>query len=143
MNFFNAACQEAPITDIEFGLCDDKPGERAYTNINNPDSWIARVKNKEGVPVVFTAIDKCVLQDNEYENRGRCDGMLTTSRSLYLVELKDKEPPWQSDALEQLVSTIQFLTENHDISQFKIRKVFGCLSGRAISSGISRPKFQS
>lgn len=126
LNFFNADCQETPRTDLEFGLCDDKPGERAYTKNTDPHSWIATIKNKKGNRVVFTAIDKCVLHDNEYKNRGRCDGMLTTARCLYLVELKDQEPPWQTDALKQLESTIRLLLENHDISQFKIRKVFGC-----------------
>lgn len=126
LNFFNNICQEGPINAPQFGLCDDLPGRPAYTNFDNPDIWIAKVKNSGAVEVVFTAIDKCVIQDNQYPGRGRCDAMLTTSKCLFLVELKDQEPPWQSDALEQLVSTIKFLQDNHNISQFKIRKVFAC-----------------
>jgi hypothetical protein len=34
LNFFNAACQEPPLTDTEFGICDD--GFKAYTNRDNP-----------------------------------------------------------------------------------------------------------
>ncbi|MBK7337466.1 MAG: hypothetical protein IPJ00_15465 [Saprospirales bacterium] len=54
--------------------------------------------------------------------RGRCDGMLTTDTHLYLVELKNLAPPWQSQAIDQLDSTIQFLIDNHDISQYKREK---------------------
>ncbi len=43
-----------------------------------------------------------------------------------MVELKNQEPPWQSHAISQLESTIGFLIENHDISQFKKRKAFAC-----------------
>lgn len=126
LNFFQTSCQEVPITELEFGLCDDRSVAKAYTNFDEQNKWIAIVKNENHVPVVFTAIDKCVLHDHEYIGRGRCDGMLTTTRSLYLVELKDQEPPWRTHALDQLISTIQFLMDNHDISQFKIRKVFAC-----------------
>lgn len=126
LDFFNKACQEGPITESEFGLCDDRPGRPAYVNLDNQDSWIAKVKNDSKQEVVFTAIDKCVLNDQDFPGRGRCDGMLTTSRLLYLVELKEQEPPWQSDALSQLMSTIEFLEENHNISQYKVRKVFAC-----------------
>lgn len=126
LNFFNKNCQEGPIAEQEFGLCDDRPGRPAYTNLDNPDSWIARVKNNSEEGVVFTAIDKCVIQDDQYRGRGRCDAMLTTSKCLYLVELKEQEPPWRTAALEQLVSTIIFLKENHDISQYKNRKIYAC-----------------
>jgi hypothetical protein len=126
MNFFNIACQEAPILADIFGLCDDRLGQPAYTKMDDPDSWVATVQNRSGEAVVFTAIDKCVINDHEFPGRGRCDGMLTTDRILYLVELKDQEPPWQTGALEQLRSTIQFLIENHDITRFSIKKVFAC-----------------
>jgi len=126
LDFFNNKCQEGPISETEFGLCDDRPGKPAYTNIDKPNTWIATVKNNSNEAVVFTAIDKCVIQDNQFPGRGRCDGMLTNSKCLYLVELKEQEPPWQAGALEQLVSTIDFLKENHDISQYKNRKIFAC-----------------
>ncbi len=126
LDFFNSKCQEGPIVEREFGLCDDRLGKPAYTNIDKPNTWIATVKNSSNEGVVFTAIDKCVIQDHQFPGRGRCDGMLTNSKCLYLVELKEQKPPWQSGALEQLVSTIDFLKENHDISQYKNRKVFAC-----------------
>ena len=126
LNFFKADCQYPPIALNLFGLCDNQNGTIAYPDIENPENWIAEVKNDNNLEVVFTAVDKCVLQDNEHIARGRCDGMLTSDNHLYLVELKNQEPPWQAHAIEQLDSTIQFLIENHDISQFKKRKAFAC-----------------
>ena len=124
LDFFQNKCQEPTRKDIEFGLCDDQNGGRAYTDTADKNKWIATVKNDNELSVVFTAIDKCVLQDTEERGRGRCDAMLTTNRHLYLVELKDQVPPWRQHAIEQLESTIQFLKDNHDISQFKLRKAF-------------------
>jgi len=132
LNFFQGKCQESPRRNIEFGLCEDQNGTKAYTDITDSDKWIATVKNENQLELVFTAIDKCVLLDNEFEGRGRCDGMLTSSNLLYLVELKNQEPPWQSDAIGQLESTIQFLLESHDIRQYKKRKAFACNKKRDI-----------
>jgi hypothetical protein len=126
LDFFKQKCQESSRKNIEFGLCDDQNGKVAYSDIADSNKWIATVKNENQQEIVFTAIDKCVLLDNEFRGRGRCDGMLTSSDLLYFVELKNQKPPWQSDAIEQLESTIQFLLENHDISQYKKRKAFAC-----------------
>jgi hypothetical protein len=129
LDFFRADCQYPPIALNTFGLCDCQDGTKAFpdTDVANRDSkWIAEVINVNNLQIVFTAIDKCVLQDYQFNGRGRCDGMLTTTIHLYLVELKNQEPPWQTNAIDQLDSTIQFLTDNHDISQYKKRKVFAC-----------------
>jgi hypothetical protein len=126
IDFFRADCQYPANSAGVFGLCDKQDGTKAYPNTANPDDWIAEVKNERESDIVFTAIDKCVLHDHEYSGRGRCDGMLTTENHLYLVELKNQEPPWQSHAIYQLDSTITFLMNNHDISQYKKRKAFAC-----------------
>ncbi|MDI9364202.1 MAG: hypothetical protein QM541_04565 [Flavobacterium sp.] len=126
LNFFQRKCQEPAINHVVFGLCDDENGGKAYTNTDDTSKWIATVKNESQKQVVFTAIDKCVLLDNEYEGRGRCDAMLTTIDELYLVELKNQSPPWQSHAIEQLASTIQFLRDTHNINAYKKRKAFAC-----------------
>lgn len=126
LNFFQNKCQEPAINNVVFGLCDDEKGSKAYTNVDDSTRWIATVRNDSQKLVVFTAIDKCVLFDNEYKGKGRCDGMLTTTNELYLVELKNQDPPWRTHAIEQLASTIQFLVESHDISEYKKRKAFAC-----------------
>lgn len=124
LNFFRADCQYPSIAVNTFGLCDNQDSTKAYPDTANPDTWIAEVKNDRNLEIVFTAVDKCVLHDNEHATRGRCDGMLTTDNHLYLVELKNQEPPWQSHAIDQLDSTIQFLMDSQDISQYKKRKAF-------------------
>ncbi|MEI8095219.1 MAG: hypothetical protein WCG80_13505 [Spirochaetales bacterium] len=126
MDFFQAACQTGPHLAPVFGLCDDRHGGVAYVDSSVPERWIATVKNPSGNAVEFTAIDKCVIRDGEYQERGRCDGMLTVPGLLYLVELKDKDPPWQSLAIEQLVSTIEFLKQHHDLRPYKRKKAFAC-----------------
>ncbi len=127
LNFFKSDCQYQPISLNKFGLCDLQNGTRAFPDIiiaNKDSMWIAEVRNDSNLEVVFTASDKCGLQDHEYICRGRCDGMLTTENHLYLVELKNQVPPWQTHAIAQLESTIQFLFDNHDLNQYKKRKVF-------------------
>jgi len=134
MNFFDTTCQEPSFQHKLFGICDDQNGGKAFTDTVNLSKWIATVKNDDQKQLVFTAIDKCVIKDHEENDRGRCDAMLTSDNSLYLVELKDATSHWQKEAVDQLVSTIEFLQENHDISGFKHKKAFACNK--------RRPRFQ-
>jgi hypothetical protein len=127
INFFEPSCQEQ-INHPRFGLCDDQDGTKAYTNTENPDKWIATVKNNQRKNLIFTAIDKCIIKDNELLGRGRCDGMITASDLLYFVELKSKEPPWEVSAKEQLESTIELFIQNQDIRVYKHKKAFACNS---------------
>jgi hypothetical protein len=124
LNFFRADCQHPPIAVAIFGLCDNQDGSRAYPDTENQPTWIATVVNPEHLAITFTAIDKCVLRDHEFPGRGRCDAMLTSDRHLYLVELKDMVPPWQSLAISQLESTIDFLLATHNLAQFTKKKAF-------------------
>lgn len=126
VNFFVAACQEPPLDNSLFGLCDDENGQKAYTNIDDPPKWIATVKNDRNKELVFTAVDKCIIKDYEHQGRGRCDGLLTSNEHLYFVELKDQKKSWQQDAIEQLESTIQFFVESHDINVYRHKKAFAC-----------------
>lgn len=126
LDFFKAECQEPSLNNNLFGLCDDQDGSKAYTNINDPNRWIATVKNEKNKILVFTAIDKCVINDNEQIGRGRCDCMLTFSNRIYFVELKDEAKGWITGAIEQLESTIQFFIANNDITFYKHKKAFAC-----------------
>lgn len=126
LDFFKAECREPSLNNNLFGLCDDQDGSKAYTNINDPTKWIATVKNEKNKILVFTAIDKCVINDNEQIGRGRCDCMLSSDEHIFFIELKDKLPPWQKEAKDQLESTIQFFIDNHDITIYKHKKVFAC-----------------
>jgi len=126
MDFFKAACQSGPFTQETFGICDNQNSTPAYVDIDNPQDWVATVDNRAQLEVIFTAIDKCVLQDGDEPGRGRCDGMLTTGNLLYLVELKEQRSSWRSDTIEQLRSTILFLLQHHNLSAYKHKKAFGC-----------------
>jgi hypothetical protein len=126
MNFFQPTCQEDPRTDALFGLCDKQDGSKAYTDSLNPNDWIATVKNDSGIELTFTAIDKCVIKDGEEPGRGRCDGMLTSDRHLYFVELKEQTKNWKVKSIAQLESTIQFFKAHHNVSAYKFKKAFAC-----------------
>jgi len=126
MNFYCPDCQEPPINTSSFGLCDNQDGTKAYTNTNNRSLWIAEVKNDKNISLIFTAIDKCVIKDNEEICRGRCDGMLTSQEHIYFIELKNQRRNWLTDALNQLESTIRFFIANHDIKIYKHKKAFAC-----------------
>lgn len=132
MDFFDVKCQSGPFKQEYFGVCDDQLGQIAYvdTIVENAEKWIARVENARQVPVTFTAIDKCVIQDFDELGRGRCDAMLTTQNSLTLLELKERNPKsdWRQHACDQLESTILFLMENHprQLEQFTRKKAQAC-----------------
>lgn len=124
MAFFNTPCSEQPPrTDAEFGICDREDGTPAYTTLIEEPARVATVHNPEGKEVTFTAIDNCLALPPD---RRRCDGMLTTDDTLYLVELKNVRTGWIQDALEQLESTIELLHENEDLTNFRLRKAFAC-----------------
>jgi hypothetical protein len=126
MNFFDPLCQEPPSNVGVFGLCDDQNGRKAYSDTTNQNNWIATVLNTKNVSLVFTAIDKCVIHDNEYEGRGRCDGMLTSNEHLFFVELKDQHASWINHAIGQLESTIQFFISVHGQPRQIHKKAFAC-----------------
>jgi hypothetical protein len=52
--------------------------------------------------------------------------MLTSENHLFFVELKNQAKQWQSEAIEQLESTIQFFIANHDSTVYRHKKAFGC-----------------
>lgn len=126
LDFFNEACKHPPISNEVFGLCDDNNSTKAYPDFDTEENWIAEVRNKNHLEITVTSIDKCVLNDDEFEDYERCDCMLTTEVHLYLVELKDKDKRWQEKGIEQLISTIDILLANHDISKYFKRKAFVC-----------------
>jgi len=115
LNFFDPAYQTPPIADLRFGLCDNENGTAAFvdTTATNMDNWIAIVENKHAIPLVFTAIDKGVVKDDEYPNCGRCDGMLMSDRHLYFVELKNEKESWIQKGVFQLESTIRLFDGAH------------------------------
>lgn len=126
LNFLTNDCRENARTDISFGLCDAQDGNIAYSDTLHQATWIATVRNNMATSITFTPVDKCIIKDNEYPGRGRCDGILTSQDHLYFVELKDQARGWLNQAIEQLESTIDFFKANHEINNFRHKKAFAC-----------------
>ena len=69
MNFFDPSCQETPFDHSLFGICDNLKDKKAYTDTTDPNKWIAVVKNDSHKTLVFTAVDNCVIKNNEQKGR--------------------------------------------------------------------------
>ena len=128
IDFFKTECTEAKRTDKLFGICDDDNEEKAYTDLENSNKWIAIVMNKEKRAISFTAIDNCIeiLKEETNQKDSTCDGMLTFEETIYLVELKSQRNQWKSKAIQQLENTVKLILKNHSLSDFKYKKAFAC-----------------
>ena len=127
--FFGTKCKESSRQDKLFGICDDQNGTKAYTNMTDNTKWIAKVINNNDLAISFTPIDNCiiVLKEGTLDKESTCDGMLTFSNSLYLVELKKQGiGGWLSDAKSQLENTIKLLRSKHNLEEYKYKKAFAC-----------------
>ena len=127
--FFDTECTESSRKEKQFGICDDQNGTKAFTDAADSSKWIAKVRNENEIDISFTAIDNCIIAHKEgtKERESSCDGMLTFNQSLYLVELKKQGTGgWITDAKKQLENTIRLISENHDLSSFRYKKVFAC-----------------
>jgi hypothetical protein len=120
--------QEPPTKDIIFGICDDQNGQKAYIDRSDKDKWIATVFNERSFQLIFTAIDKGVINDNEHPNMGRCDGMITSNEHIYFLELKLQRKGGIAKAKCQLASTIDIFNQVHPnkLETYKHRKAFIC-----------------
>jgi hypothetical protein len=128
MNFFDAEHQEPPANESIFGICDDQNGQKAYIDRTDKDKWIATVINEKPFQLIFTAIDKGVIKENELPDRERCEGMLTSDEHIYFVELKVQRSGGIAKAKSQLSSTIEIFNEVHPgkLAKYKHRKAFAC-----------------
>ncbi len=130
VNFFETDCKEkSSRTDKLFGICDDQDGTKAYSDVDDDKKWIAKITNDNDKEISFTAIDNCiiVLKDGTKDKESTCDGMLTFSQSLYLVELKKQATGgWITDAKGQLENTIKLIAANHNLADFRYKKAYAC-----------------
>ncbi len=129
INFFNTNCKESAKKEKLFGICDDQNGTKAYTDITDDTKWIAKVINESEIYVTFTAIDNCICiyKPDSNDKESSCDGMLTFTQNLYLIELKKQGTGgWIADAKAQLENTIKLISINNDLSSFRYKKAFAC-----------------
>lgn len=144
IDFFTGICQDGatPSQDItsavKFGICDDIPRGRAYTDEIDSSKWIAEVDNPNAYTVTFTSIDNCIdirRPDGNLDNR--CDGMLTYEQSVVFVELKERDTDreWVAKGELQLRATITVFSNSHDSTSY--------LTRRAYVANSLRPNFAS
>ena len=130
VNFFETPCREPARNNLVFGICDDQHGSKAYTADDFfREKWIAIVKNGQQLEITFTPIDNCIpiYKEGTGDEESTCDGMLTFSSSLFLVELKNwGTGGWLPKAIKQLRNTIELINANHDLSVFKYKKAYAC-----------------
>ena len=129
VNFLKTDCKELSRIDDLFGICDNQNNTAAYTDVDNPSKWIAKVINEKNIEVSFTAIDNCIVifKEGTKDKESSCDGMITFENSIYLVELKDKNiGGWIPEAVGQLENTIKLILANHTLTEFKHKKAFAC-----------------
>lgn len=128
IDFFTKECTTEHITAGEFGIRDGENAAIAYVDYDNPDKWVAVVKNKSGHPVNFTAIDNCIeirRPDGNADNR--CDAMLSNDQYLIFIELKDQNKDWIYHAVnDQLATTIRHFKDNYDIKRYRQVKAYAC-----------------
>lgn len=137
VDFFKTECQTGAHTDAEFGISESPQG--GYVDSLSPDGWIAKIGNPHQLEVMFTNIDGCVLpKDTEPK---RCDVMLTTQRSLHLIELKDQRSPgWVNHAIEQIASTIELLQVANQVTRFNVCRAHICNKKRPYAHESRRDK---
>lgn len=130
VDFFSRVCQNGLSSqDIStaaiFGLCDDRPRDRAYLDHTTPTKWIAIVDNRHQYEVTFTSIDNCIeIRRPDGTLESRCDGMLTYADSIIFVELKEKNRSFLEEGLGQLETTILLFSTAHPTQTYLTRKAY-------------------
>lgn len=117
-------CQEYISSNV-FGICDEDAQPHAYINTSDPSIWVVSVNNDNNVNVLFVPIDKSLnilREDGSIDST--CDAMLVYTDNIVFVELKDKQPPWVSKAIEQLKNTIYIFDQYHGLGNYKKRRAF-------------------
>ena len=125
INFFDAKYNtESARDDSSFGLSDDN--RMAFTT-NVPSLIIAEVSNPANVLVQFVPVDhNIIVKDTLGQDVSMCDAMIYTpdkspKKDIHFIELKDQMANWRQKAISQLESTIQIISQNHVLEDFRYR----------------------
>jgi len=127
INFSDKNCQDYSDNEL-FGLCDDRPGHRAYIDEKDGKKWIAVVVNEDRYEVTFTAIDNCieiVRADGKMDKR--CDGFLSYNSTITFVELKERGATgnaWVTDGEKQLRTSIQYFKASGESENFTKKRAY-------------------
>jgi len=124
-DIFKTLCQDVT-NERRFGICDDKPHQRAYIKIEHDLSWIAVIKNNGRQIVTFTAIDNCIeFNKGNGKKESRCEGVLTYAETIIFIDAKERKgdaKTWAKDADKQLRSTIALIESKVNLDAFTEKK---------------------
>ncbi len=126
---------EQPRTDSTFGILDGVGENPAFTTINKDKTWIATVHNASVEQIQFVAVDKNIpLYTAGGVQAQRCDGMMfypdKPDAMILFMELKAgktrNKRQWIAEAIEQLVSTIDFFKVSANWKAIVDRRAYVC-----------------
>jgi hypothetical protein len=135
-DIFKILCQD--VTQAKnFGICDDKPNQRAYINTDDGEKWMAVVKNDTRQEITFTALDNCIeMRKANGKMESRCEGAITYNNTIIFLEIKKRTgdaSTWAKDADKQLRNTISSIEAKIDLKDFPIKRaaITNCLQRRS------------
>lgn len=111
-----------------FGICDDKPHQRAYIDEIDGQRWTAVVRNHYGRQIVFTAIDNCTEFNKANGSKEiRCEGILTFDDTIVFVEIKERKgdaKTWAKKADDQLRNSIRIIQARVNMNAYVVKKAY-------------------
>lgn len=119
--------KETPVSDVCFGIIDDGHLSRTVTEKELiQEEWDVVVCNRNSKECLFIPVDHNIVVKNKDNEMSQCDGMLTASdrSNLVFIEIKDQRKGADSEAIEQLYSTIFLFLENNDYAQWEQRRAY-------------------
>lgn len=130
---------EAVKRDKVIGICDPEGELPAYTTtaVNSGEKWIATIQNVKSIDIQFVPVDKNIpIYRSNGEMESSCDGMILYGKNICFVELKDvRIGGWLSEAISQLITTIEIFNQNHNYRDFEKRYAY--------PANCRHPQFQS
>lgn len=124
-HIFNTLCEDKTSEKL-FGICDDKPHQRAYIDTQDGRKWIAVINNDIRHSITFTALDNCIeFNKANGKKESRCEGILTYGETIIFVEAKERKGPaktWAKDADKQLRNSIRLIESKVNLDLFSIKK---------------------
>lgn len=123
--FFNNQKCSKKVNKKRFGIYDALDDHNpADIDLENEVRWVAEVINSNSLNLTFVAIDNCISISDK-----KCDGMLYSDESLYLIEIKNRKlgsSDWREEAKRQLEYTIYNLQKYNQkqLDLFKIKKAY-------------------
>jgi len=128
-DLFKILCQDE--TDLGlFGICDDKPHQRAYIDNSDGQKWTAVISNKFNRKIVFTALDNSIeFNKANGKSESRCEGILTYEETIIFIEIKERTgdaKTWARKADTQLRNSISIVLAKVDLDIFTNKKAYIC-----------------